>query len=181
MCAPQRYSSCKPSFNTQHLLPSEVRNMADNGSGNYGGNGSVWWQVVHGSNNQPDKHLKRVEQVDSGKNDEHWVKARASEDTVVGHDPVPLNQVGRGQKKGRFEVNLRYTTRQPFAGGGAAMRAVAIQELQELIQSALVALSTIATAPETAAVDVTVRGYVPIRQRQEDPPTTGVWEVTVDW
>ena len=155
--------------------------MADNGSGNYGGNGSVWWQVVHGEDNEPDKEMKRVEQVASGKKEEHWVKARANEDEVIGHDPVELDKVGRGQKKGRFEVNLRYTTRPDFAGGSAAMRTVAIQELLELIQSATEALATIATTPHTQDVDVEVRAYVPIRQRREPPPESGVWEVTVDW
>lgn len=157
--------------------------MADNGSGNYGGNGSIWWRQVHGKDTGPPRPIKRWNGTgQKPPNADDWVKVDDQQDTeVVGHDPAPLNQVGRGQKKGRFEVNLRYTTRQPFAGGGAAMRAVAIQELQELIQSAMAALATIAVASETADVDVTVRGYVPIRQRQEEPPNTGEWEVTVDW
>jgi hypothetical protein len=155
--------------------------MADNGSGNYGGNGSVWWQNVHGQGNKPDKKLRRVEQVADGNNNEHWVRARASEDEVVGHDPVDLDKVGSGNKKGRFEVTLRYTTRPPFAGAGT-MRAVAIQELQELVASANAALTVLQNTPSTGDADVEVKAHVPVRQRSSIPPLApDKWEVTVDW
>ena len=178
--------------------------MADNGSGNYGGNGSIWWRQVHGRQGGPPRNIVRWNgnpgQQPAGGD---WVKVGDQQETeVIGHDPVPVGQVGSANKRGLFKITLRYTTNPVFAvagggaaGGGAAsastgganqagdraeMRARAIQELQALVASANAALNTIQQAPAASDVDVAVEAFVPARRRT-NMPGPNEWEVNVDW
>src|SRR5687768_11517877 len=177
--------------------------MADNGTGQFGGNGSIWWRQVHGRQGGPPRAIKRWNGSGQQPTAGDWVKVGDQEETeVIGHDPVPLGQVGSLNKRGLFKVTLRYTTNPVFAvGGGAAaggagsgptsggagqtanraeMRARAIQELQALEASVKTALGTLQQAPATSDVDVEIEAYVPVRRRTS-MPGPNEWEVNVDW
>ena len=169
--------------------------MADNGSGQYGGNGSIWWRQVHGRQGGPPRPIKRWNgngQPPGG----DWVKVGDQEETeVIGHDPVPVGQIGSPGKRGLFKVTLRYTTNPVFAAGGGApagagsgsaadqsarnraeMRASAVQELQALEASVKAALTTI----QTSDLDAEVVAFVPARRRT-NMPGPNEWEVNIDW
>ena len=181
--------------------------MADNGSGHYGGNGSVWWRSVHGANQTPGREIRRWNGSGNRPDVRDWVKAGDQGDQeILGHDGVALDDVGAAGNKGKFKVTVRYTTRPENAVGAAiagvatvpgslrtekitaistelareALRAVAIDELQKLVASANAALRELQSAPPNRSVDVNVEFYVPV-MRRSNPPEAGEWEVSVDW
>ena len=181
--------------------------MADNGSGHYGGNGSVWWRSVHGANQSPGREIRRWNGNGTRPEVRDWVKAGDQEDQeILGHDGVALDDVGAPGNKGKFKVTARYTTRPERAVGAAiagvatvpgglrtdkisgittelareALRAVVIDDLQKLIASANAALRAVQNAPPNQSVDVKVEFHVPV-MRRTNPPAPGEWEVTVDW
>jgi hypothetical protein len=181
--------------------------MADNGTGEFGGNGSVWWRSVHGANQNPGRQILRWNGNGARPTVRDWVKAGDQADQeILGHDGVALDDVGSPGSKGKFKVTVRYTTRPENAVGAAiagvatvpgglrtdkitaistelareALRAVAIDELQKLVTSANAAIRQLQNAAPNQSVDVSVQFYVPV-MRRSNPPAAGEWEVTVDW
>jgi hypothetical protein len=176
--------------------------MADNGSGHYGGNGSVWWRSVHGA-----RQIRRWNGNGARPDVRDWVKAADQQDQeILGYDGVALDDVGEAGNKGKFKISVRYTTRPETAVGATiagvatvpgglrtekiegistelareALRAVAIDELQKLLASANVALAELQKAAPNESVNVTVEFYVPV-MRRSNPPAAGEWEINVDW
>src|SRR5688572_17607629 len=99
--------------------------MADNGSGQYGGNGSIWWRSVHGANENPGRQIRRWNGNGDRPEVRDWVKAGDQDDQeILGHDGVALDDVGAPGNKGKFRVTARYTTR-PENAVGAAIAGVA--------------------------------------------------------
>lgn len=69
--------------------------------GNYGGNGSVWWQVNHTA---PTLKQKAWWNLTLDKKKDHWIEH--SSPTVEGHDPNDVSTIGKGSRM--FTVTLRY-------------------------------------------------------------------------
>jgi hypothetical protein len=170
--------------------------------GNYGGNGSICWEITHQPElkqrmrwnpfMQPDPKTKHV-----------FEKVKAS---VEGHDPVRVWEIGEGT--GNFNVTLRFDVdgvARAIAGKQEAEHAIAVvaaaaageaapalklseAEIAALaktrVQEALLQLSAAADEAykrirDGKAAKVAVAAGVPAVHREQKPK--GDWEVSVNW
>jgi hypothetical protein len=137
--------------------------------GNYGGNGSIWWQVAHTSNGSAAALRKRSQVNDA--NREHWVDD-SNDQVMIGHDPSALTGMGPS-RNGSFHVALRFSTQ-----GNPARRTQIEQELRRLSNDITKALQDVANSGE-AQLSV----EVPAINRPSQPGRTpgDGWEVSVKW
>jgi hypothetical protein len=78
----------------------------DNGTGNGGGNGSVWWGMQHGSQRKGVR-APQLAQVDlDGPPGPGRVKLGRMR--AEGHDETPFDEIGRPDHPGMFRVRLRF-------------------------------------------------------------------------
>jgi hypothetical protein len=171
--------------------------------GNYGGNGSVWWEVIHGPRNNSRQLKYRTTGSPSPIEDDDWIMT--AKGITLGHDPTPLGEI---EGDGLFTVRLRFTTRNTAAGGRQVSarsangddkpaarrkktavrdqdpnrkeieREVAKTQLRRLIKDAQRALKEIETKD-----DVFVAAFVPLRDRGKKRPEENrdPWEVSIRW
>ena len=77
-----------------------------NGSGQGGGNGSVWWSVEYrdpSGKARKQKHENRTDKKPRPGDEEVMV-----DDLVEGHDSTPLDRIGGSAHPGCFRVQLRF-------------------------------------------------------------------------
>lgn len=164
--------------------------------GNYGGNGSVWWQVEHKvGTNGPKQKLKKRNAGGTDPKKDHWLD-ETDGTTTIGHDPVNTSSIGEGMTA-RFNVHLRLSAAPfgmeagvPLPGtlSAAALDAKVNQlrgditaELTRLKQQVDLALQSMSSG--TPPLEVFLDVNVPAIFRSNPPagPPGDRWEVNVHW
>ena len=124
------------------------------GYGEVTGNQSVYWHMVHESEDGRDKRLKCQPGTGFPRED-HRINVALG---AWGRDPLPIKLVGKRKRHpGRFRVSLTFTSRELAE---AARRALKVKRLRD--------------GSYVLVVDVPANP----RDRPEDPPPP---EVRVDW
>jgi hypothetical protein len=147
------------------------------GDGNYGGNGSVYWQVHHRSSIGPEP-LKNKNKTSTNLKNDHWVDLGVpgnipakTGNEVKGHDPTPVAQIGNGS--GKFRIDIYFS--------GAAAKTLGIDLkvlLGQLISDVSAQIVSLTSNPDAHLVI-----YVPAIGRTSEPTGTASdpWEVSVSW
>lgn len=156
--------------------------MSDNGTGEGGGNGSVYWQMTHGKRGNGNKiplanpvtvtmspsgvATAAVAAPPAGPVERGHVKVG---DRVEGHDTTAVNQIGAPDHPGKFRVRLRFPKGYENSADG---------KTRALLQHAC-PIDGLDPNSVFLVVDV------PAISREFDPKTQewtgGVWEIYWEW
>ena len=155
--------------------------------GNYGGNGSVYWEVVHtdGAAGAVQKLKKKNVPGTHPKND-HWLDETDGSKTI-GRHPVDASTIG-DQGNGWFAVTMCFSI-MPGTGASAdsatgtatdTRRDRIRAELEAVVVRANAAIASLGTAGTT---EVKLLVNVPAVKRLAPPTGVGsdCWEVNVHW
>jgi hypothetical protein len=147
------------------------------GDGNYGGNGSVYWQVHHRSS--VPEPLKNKHKPSTNPNTDHWIDLGVTGNIpaktgneVKGHDPIAVADISSGS--GKFLVHLYFSSKAATALG-TDLKAL----LAKIISDASTQLGSLTSATPSAQLVI----EVPAINRLSEPTGTASdpWEVSVTW
>ena len=164
------------------------------GESNYGGNGSVHWEVRCKQQGGADAPLMPWGKEGSGVDRTRHHYFTHAHNAIQGHDPDLPG--ANGQRSNLFSVGMRYyvdAVTDPLAvisgaslgspRSGAAARGSAVVAQKEVVLALLDQLIADAQAArariEEGAPQVDVTAHVPLKNRREMP--TDGWEINVRW